>query len=213
MFTGIVESMGTVLSATEVAGGKRLRLDIGSVANDATPGASIAVNGVCLTVAHVSGQTCEFDVVAETLAKTTLGLKQTGDRVNLERSLRVGDRLDGHFVQGHIEGTARVERVVSIRGDCVVWFTPQDHLQAYIIPKGSIALDGVSLTIAESRDGAFSVALIPTTLQRTTLGAITRGNLVNMESDIITRTVIHHLERFAPLHALTSYPPEELGFT
>jgi riboflavin synthase len=192
MFTGIVESTGIVAGAVPIAAGRRLRVEHPAAA-DCKHGDSICVSGVCLTVAGLSGNTLDFDVVRETLDRSTLGQKRAGDRVNIERSLRVGDRLDGHFVQGHVDGTAVVEAVAASPGDYVVWFRPQEDLLPYVIPKGSIAIDGVSLTIAAIEGPTFSIALIPTTLERTSLGAIRRGDRVNVETDVIARTIVHRL--------------------
>ena len=193
MFTGIVECTGTIADARSASGGRRLRIDAGPLAYECKSGASVCVSGVCLTVATAAGRFLEFDVVAETLNRSTLGSKSVGDRVNLERSLRIGDRLDGHFVQGHVDGTAVVDRVQASSSEHVAWFKPDDVLTPYIIPKGSICIDGSSLTIAAVKSPLFSVALIPTTLDRTTLSMLSSGDRVNLETDVITRTIVHRL--------------------
>ena len=192
MFTGIIESTGTVVETKTVAAGRTLGVDVGRWAKDCRPGESVAVSGVCLTITRAQSSILSFDVVKETVDKTTLGQKKTGDAVNLERSLRVGDRLDGHFVQGHVDGTAVVDRIKRLAGQWTVWFRPQAQLLPFIIPEGSIAIDGVSLTIASVAGSAFSVALIPTTLHVTTLSALNPGTKVTLESDILARTIIHH---------------------
>ena len=197
MFTGIIECAGTITHTRRTAGGRRLCIRIGPLACESKLGDSICVSGVCLTVASLSDDSLEFDVISETLDKTTLGQKRPGDRVNLERSLRLGDRLDGHFVQGHVDGTAQVDRVLASPREHVLWLRPQPHLTPYIVPKGSITIDGVSLTIADVADAAFSVALIPTTLERTTLADLRAGFRVNLESDIIARTIVHRLDQLA----------------
>ncbi len=161
-------------------------------------GESVAVNGACLTVAEPARGELQFDVVPETLGKTNLGLLKAGDRVHVERSLRVGDRIDGHFVQGHVDGTANVVRQVSADGDWRLVLEASAALMKYIIPKGSVTLDGVSLTIAAVREREFEVALIPTTLQLTNLGGLAIGWPVNLECDILTKTVVATLERLAP---------------
>lgn len=212
MFTGIVESTGTVTATESVSGGRRLRVDVGSAASESKPGDSICINGVCLTVTEIAGNTVAFDVIIETLEKTTLGTKRTGDRVNVERSLRVGDRFDGHFVQGHVDGTASVAWIQASSKEHVVWCTPQEHLTPYVIPKGSIAIDGVSLTIAAVDGGTFSVALIPTTLDRTTFGAMRAGDTVNIESDIIARAIVHHLARMQGTGGITLEMLQKTGF-
>lgn len=203
MFTGIVERTGIIRATRPVAGGHRLSVDVGQSADDCAPGASICVSGVCLTVAAVMGHTVDFDVVAETLEKSTLGNRRVGDAVNIELSLRAGDRIDGHFVQGHVDGTATVDRIEKSRGRHDLWFDPDSQVRTYIVPKGSVAIDGVSLTIAAVESRRFSVAIIPTTLQRTTLSTLSVGDLVNIETDIIVRTIVHHLSELAPSGGLT----------
>ncbi len=197
MFTGIVESTGTIVETRVAAGGRRVRVDVGSMAGECRGGDSVCIQGVCLTVAGAEGTTLVFDVVRETLDRTTLGRKEVGDRVNLERSLRVGDRLDGHIVQGHIDGRAVVEGMTVVGGDHVVRFCADENLSPYLIPKGSIALDGVSLTLVEPRERRFSVALIPTTLERTTLGSLRVGDEVNVETDFMVRTIVHRLDEIS----------------
>lgn len=195
MFTGIVQAMGTLADVERHAGGLRLLVKSAPACIDAHIGDSICVSGVCLTVAGIDADVLVFDVVQETLARTNLGRLGPQDRVNLERSLRVGDGLDGHMVQGHVDGTAKVDRVSTSNEQHVVWLHPQPHLQPYVIPKGSIALDGVSLTIAEIAGDTFSVALIPTTLEKTTLAGWRTGDVVNVESDMMVRTIVACLER------------------
>ena len=173
MFTGIVERQGRV-----VRPGKRLVLETGWT--DLTHGESVAVAGVCLTVAKLKGAVVEFDLVAETLRKTNLGRLKTGDPVNLERALKHGDRLSGHLVQGHVEGTGLVSRSGStLRIDTA--------LADQMLPKGSITVDGVSLTIVDVAPGSFTVALIPVTRKITTLGRVRKGARVNLELDVMTR--------------------------
>jgi riboflavin synthase len=173
MFTGIVERMGRV-----VRPGKKLSLETGWT--DLKHGESVSVAGVCLTVARSSGPTADFDLVAETLKKTNLGALHQGDRVNLERALRHGDRLSGHLVQGHVEGTGRVTRSGAV-------LRIETGLAPQMIPKGSITVDGVSLTIVDVDPDAFTVALIPTTRKITTLGKVKKGARVNLELDLMTR--------------------------
>ncbi|MCO6437425.1 MAG: riboflavin synthase [Phycisphaerae bacterium] len=203
MFTGIVEETGVIRAVNTVSGGRALSIEARAVVDGVVPGASIAVSGVCLTVTAVQAPLLTFDVIAETLAKSTLGRKRVGDRVNLERSLRAGDRIDGHFVQGHVDGTAGVDRLQVSPKEWVAWLRPQAALRSYLVPKGSVALDGVSLTIADLRDDLFSVALIPTTLERTTLAKLAVGDHVNVETDVITRTVVHCLDRMRDEGGLT----------
>lgn len=203
MFSGIVESVGRVESAVPCGGSIRLRIDAPCVAEWIKAGASVSVSGVCLTVAAIEGLRLSFDVIRETLERSTLGRIRAGDRVNLERSLAVGDRLDGHFVQGHVDGTAAVRRRISTSREFVLWLAPEAPVMRHVVPKGSIAVDGVSLTIAAVRDAEFSVALIPTTLERTTLGDRREGDRVNIESDILVRSLVHYLDRLRPEAGLT----------
>ncbi len=211
MFTGIVESTGTLSLAQPGPGGRRLRIDV-PWARECRPGASVCVSGVCLTVASPLDGALEFDVIRETLETSTLGHKRVGDRVNLERSLRVGDRLDGHFVQGHVDGIARVVRVKSSAMEWAVWIEPEAPLLSYAIPKGSVAVDGVSLTIAAVDRSVLSVALIPTTLELTTLSSLKVDDRVNIETDIIVRTVVHHLSGVSSSGGLTLDVLREAGF-
>lgn len=193
MFTGIVERTGRIAMAKAVPQGRRLGVDAGSIAGECELGASVCVSGVCLTVAAVNGDTLEFDVIRETLEMSTLGKKNTGDSVNLERSLCVGDRIDGHFVQGHVDGTATVEQVRDTGKEYIVTLKPDSALMKYMIPKGSVSIDGVSLTIAKVDRDTFAVALIPTTLERTTFASLAAGHQVNIETDIVARTIVHRL--------------------
>lgn len=198
MFSGIIEQKGTVVSlGAGVAGTSRLRVHAGRLAGECSLGASVAVSGVCLTVAHRDAGHVEFDVVAETLRRTTLGGLRSGGEVNLERSLRVGDRLDGHFVQGHIDAVATVSRLSGAAGEHLVWFRGDAELMRCMIAKGSVAIDGVSLTLAAVTRDEFSVALIPTTLRLTTLGALRPGDRVNIETDILVRTILATLSRIS----------------
>jgi riboflavin synthase len=196
MFTGIVEKTARVIGL--VGGPKFSRLTLAADWQDVKLGESIAVNGVCLTVAeHAPGEVA-FDVVQETLARTNLSLLQAGEHAHVERALRVGDRLDGHFVQGHVDGVAQLleqradDREWRLRCQC-----PPD-LAKFLAPKGSVCLDGVSLTLAAVNGNEFEVALIPTTLSRTTLGRRPAGWPFNLETDILSKTIVSWLERRQP---------------
>jgi riboflavin synthase len=193
MFTGIIQTTGIVRSLRPSGNGARLLLDAPGLPRPIPLGASVCVSGACLTVTACEAQSLEFDVVAETLARSTLGDLKAGDRVNLERSLRAGDGLDGHMVQGHVDGVANVRRIGS---DHMVAFEAPGSLYPYIIAKGSIAIDGVSLTIAAVSGTQFTVALIPTTLAETTLAELRVGDRVNVETDIVARTIVTTLERW-----------------
>ena len=195
MFTGIVQTVGVVRSIQRNGAGARLLVDAPQLRRPILDGASVCVNGACLTVVRSDSSRVEFDAVPETLSRSTLGSLSVGDRVNLEASLRVGDGLDGHMVQGHVDGTARVERIRTA-GEWAASFLPDDGLMAYLIPKGSVTIDGVSLTVAQVERDTFSVALIPTTLRETTLATLSVGDRVNIETDILVRTVVATMERW-----------------
>jgi riboflavin synthase len=193
MFTGIVEQ--TVRVAEVTAGPKSRRLSLAIDFPDLRHGQSIAVNGVCLTIAELSHGQVGFDVIQETLNRTNLGLLKAGDEVHIERSLRIGDRLDGHFVQGHVDGPARI---MEQRADAQEWRVSLEcsaDLAKYLTPKGSVTLDGVSLTLASLDANRFQVALIPTTVQMTTLARQPVGWPCNMECDILAKTVMSFLEK------------------
>lgn len=182
MFTGIVETTGRLRSIRKTAKGIRMEIDRPWAIE---PGASVAVNGVCLTA--LEGKGLAFDVVPETLSRTTLGSLKPGVRVNLERALRAGARLDGHIVQGHVDGKGRVRRLSRAGRGVTLEIEMAPALESQIVAKGSIAVDGVSLTVVDVEDGAFSVALIPTTLRRTTLGLRKAGDAVNLETDVLLK--------------------------
>ena len=166
---------------------------------DVKLGDSIAVDGVCLTIAAMSPGELAFDVIPETLAKTTLGRLSAGSRVHVERALRVGDRFDGHVVQGHVDGVARVAAVQASESDWRLTLEPPTELAKYVVPKGSVTLDGVSLTVAAVDGPRFDVALIPTTLKITHLGSRRTGDAVNLECDVMTKTIVATMERLESL--------------
>ena len=189
MFSGIVEALGTVAELRMEPPGCRIIIREAKIAAETKVADSICVNGCCLTVIEQNGDTFGFQAGPETLARTNLGELQPGNRVNLERALTVGGRFGGHFVSGHIDGTGTlVERID--QGDwSTFWFSVQRSLAVQMASKGSIAVDGVSLTIVDSRKDRFSVALIPYTLTVTTLGPLTVGGKVNLETDILAKYV------------------------
>lgn len=193
MFTGIVEKTVQVLAVADRPQSRRLTLHCGW--NDVRLGESVAINGCCLTVAAIEGPNLGFDVVTETLNKTNLGGLQAGDRVHVERSLRVGDRLHGHFVQGHVDGVAQLVDAVFAEGETRLRLHAPRDLMKFIVPKGSVALDGVSLTVAALDDEKFEVALIPTTLAVTELGNRKTGYAYNLEADVLSKTIVAFLER------------------
>ena len=193
MFTGIVERTVRVAAISEGTGFVRLNLAVEWP--DVKSGDSIAVNGVCLTVAEIAKPVLGFDVIPETLSKTNLGLLKAGDLVNVERSLRAGDRIDGHFVQGHVDGTARLVDQVADEKEWRLTVHPPAELMKFVVPKGSVTIDGVSLTVAAVSNDRFEVALIPTTLKLTTLGSRAIGWPFNFEADILSKTIVTWLER------------------
>ena len=189
MFTGIVEELGHVVALEDGAESARLTVEGPLVTSDAEHGASIAVNGVCLTVVEHGEGRFTVDVMAETLARSSLGDLTPGDRVNLERAMAASSRFGGHIVQGHVDGTATIlKRVPGDRWEVVVFSLPA-HLARYVVEKGSITVDGVSLTVAAVGDDTFSVSLIPTTLDLTTLGHKDVGASVNLEVDVLAKYV------------------------
>lgn len=196
MFTGIVERSLPLLDVSRTPTGIQLLLP--DPWTDVKHGESIAINGVCLTVAKMltsrEGPALAFDAIPETLSKTNLGLHKPGDEVHVERSLRVGDRFDGHMVQGHVDGTAGVLGQAESGADWRVRVELPPAMRKFAIPKGSITLDGVSLTIASLAEESFEVALIPTTLQITRLGQRPVGWPLNVECDMMAKTVVRFLE-------------------
>ncbi len=195
MFTGIVRHVGRVLSVKTGRGGMHLAVDVGPLAAGLAEGDSLAVDGACLTVCAVAGERAEFDVVPTTLARTTLGELTVGSLVNLEPALAVGEALGGHIVQGHVDGLAEVVRVEAGPGGHVLRLRAGRSLTDQMVPKGSVALAGVSLTLAELADGRFSVALVPATLKATTLGRARMGARLNVELDVIGKYVRRYLEQ------------------
>lgn len=188
MFTGIVEALGRV---REEARSHRpvLAIDGGKLAETLRPGDSLAVNGCCLTVTRRKETILWFDTLAETRRRTNLGRLVKGDLVNLERSLAAGSRIDGHFVTGHVDGQSRLLEVRNQETEHELWFERCKDWQALIVPKGSVALDGISLTVGMARDDRFSVWITPFTWQATNLQAKRQGDLVNVEVDILARYV------------------------
>ena len=186
MFTGIVRERGRVVSADRNGAGVHLRIAADETAQ-AAPGDSISVSGCCLTVTRVEGEALEFDAVPETIARTTLGALEPGAEVNLEPALRAGEPLGGHFVQGHVDGRARVTGLDPDGEGARLRLQLPAELHRYCVEKGSLAVDGVSLTIAALDDDGVEVALVPFTLEHTTLGALGPGDEVNVEVDLLAK--------------------------
>jgi len=190
MFTGLIESIGTVRKALHAEGRLRLHVALpGKAWKGVTVGESIAIDGVCLTVTQCRGGVAVFDVVGETLKRTTLGTLQTGGKINLERAMRSGDRLGGHFVTGHVDGLGRIRKITKAGGDLLFEFSAPASLMPEIGEKGSVAVDGISLTVVSVLRGGFTVTIIPHTLEATTLGGKAVKDPVNLESDVLAKYV------------------------
>ncbi len=194
MFTGIVEELGSVVEITPQGDAARVRIRGPLVTGDAVHGASIAVNGVCLTVVEHGDGEFTADVMQETLDRSSLGSLSAGSPVNLERPVTLEARLGGHLVQGHVDGTGRIlERIPSEHWEVVRVSLPDD-LGRYVVEKGSITVDGISLTVVEAARDSFTVSLIPTTLELTTLGSKVVGDTVNLEVDVVAKYVERMLQ-------------------
>jgi riboflavin synthase len=193
MFTGLVREVGTILS---VAGRDTVRLEVEAprTAAGSALGDSVAIDGVCLTVVAVADGRMAFDAVPETLTRTSLGSLAAGSTVNLEPSLRAGDAIGGHYVQGHVDGVGTVRSVEPEGDGRRLWLDPPADLLRYVVVKGSIAVQGTSLTVADLDDHGFAVALIPHTLAATTLGSLGPGDPVNLEVDVLAK----YVERLLP---------------
>lgn len=198
MFTGLVAELGTVEKLARQGESYHLTVTAKKVMNNLKIGDSVAVNGACLTVVHMDDNAFTADVMPETVRLTNIGSLHAGDRVNLERTLRLCDGLDGHIVSGHVEGLGTIVSQRSEGIAVVVSFTAESRLLKYILPKGSIAIDGISLTVTEVTETGFSVSLIPHTAKETTLGFKTMGDKVNLETDIIGKYVERMLGFNAP---------------
>ncbi|MAI35626.1 MAG: riboflavin synthase [Rhodopirellula sp.] len=189
MFTGLVEAIGEIAAVTEQPPGRRFTIEAGHLAEDASIGDSISINGCCLTVIAIAGSKLDFEAGEETLSRTNLGILGVHSGVNLERSLAVGDRLGGHYVTGHIDGLGKLLE----RREDPPWahlrFQMPKRLASQVVAKGSVAIDGISLTVVEADQDSFTVALIPHTLEVTTLGLRKIGDAVNLETDVLAKYV------------------------
>jgi riboflavin synthase len=213
MFTGLIQQVCTVKSLSKSGGSAALIIDLGQLANQAKTGDSIAINGACLTVSILAGVSATFDVSGETLTKTTLGKLAPGTKVNIELALRADDRFGGHFVLGHVDGSATIKKIEKKADFATFTFTAPKDLLDQMVPKGSVAVDGISLTIAELNPDGFTVAVIPQTLKETTLGTAKINQKTNVEIDIITKTVRRYLEKdIPPKGNLTIKDLQQQGF-
>ncbi|MBP9748685.1 riboflavin synthase subunit alpha [Patescibacteria group bacterium] len=196
MFSGIVQGTREIVALEKKEGLTTFTLDLGSLAAGVVRGASVAVSGVCLTATDIVETHVSFDAMGETLAKTTIGLLQEGDAVNVERSVKIGDEIGGHRVSGHVAGMATITNVETPPNNWIVTFQVDPAWMQYLLPKGFVALDGCSLTIVDVGDDWFTVHLIPETLQVTTFGKKKAGDHVNLELDPETVTIVETVKRY-----------------
>ena len=212
MFTGIIEGLGTIVRIRPSGQGKRLLIDADFPLDQTKIGDSIAVSGVCVTVVMVGGKRFEVDVSPETLAKTTFGMAKIGDRVNLERALRLSDRIDGHLVSGHVDGIGIIKDKKTTGNVIIVVIGVPEFLSRYMITKGSVAVDGISLTINNRARDCFDVSIIPHTAKLTTIGFKKAGDYVNIETDMIGK----YIENFIAgkpannINKETGHPPVDM---
>ncbi len=200
MFTGIVEAQASVVRIDAVGDLVEVEVEVrDDLAREVKVGDSIALNGCCLTVTALSGARVTFQAVPETLQRTSLGERKAGDRVNVERSLRADARLDGHIVQGHVDGTGSVQELQKLGDDVRLRIRCAPEIARLLVPKGSVAVDGVSLTVIDPDTDSFSVTLIPHTLRMTTLGERRAGDAVNLELDVLGKYVYRYLEQLREL--------------
>lgn len=194
MFTGIIEGTAKVSSVSKIKKGADtlLRIRLGKLSRGLKAGDSVSVSGACLTVTRLSKGDAEFQLVAETVRRTNLGTLAPDDKVNIERSLKVGERLEGHFVLGHVDGTGIIKDIIEKQTETTIWIKLGGELAKMAVPKGSIAVDGVSLTIVDVKGDLISISLIPHTLKVTTLGLKSIGDLVNIETDILGKYVLQN---------------------
>lgn len=213
MFTGLVEAVCMVKSVRQIASAMQITVDLGHLADDAKIGDSIAVNGVCLTVGALDSSLATFDLSRETLEKSTLGRLKPSSPVNIERALMPADRLGGHFVLGHIDGTATIKRIDRHGQFADIEFATSSELLDQMVVKGSVAVDGISLTIASMNESSFTVAIIPETLKKTTLGKVKIADVINIETDIIAKIIKKQLQKMLPKEQkMTVEKLKELGF-
>jgi riboflavin synthase len=212
MFTGLIQQICTVKGLSRSNSTAALTVDLGPLTEQTKIGDSIAINGVCLTVAKLSGTLATFDMSSETLAKTNLGKLSPGSMVNIELAMTPTDRFGGHFVLGHIDGTATIRKIEKKGNYAVFTFATPKELLEQMVPLGSVAVDGVSLTIISLGPDSFTVALIPQTLQHTTLGTAKINHTVNVETDIIVKAAKKHLDKLPPQNGLTVEGLQQQGF-
>lgn len=193
MFTGIIEGLGKVEKFdknTKTRSEARMKINLGKLAQGLRVGDSVAINGVCLTAINITKGIAEFEMVGETIKKTNLGRLENGDKVNIERSLKVGDRLEGHFVLGHVDGSGTILKINKQPNQIQLWVELPKKLTKYVAEKGSITVDGISLTVVDKIKNKFSVSIIPHTMQVTNLGLKKIGDKVNIETDVLGKYIL-----------------------
>ena len=198
MFTGLIEEKGKVVRATPGSGGMKLVIEAPGISKEVKLGDSVTINGVCLTAVEIAPPMLTFDVVRETVERSTIGRLRPGDPVNLEPALRAGDRMGGHIVQGHVDGIGVVREIRRSTADAVFRFEAPPEIMRFVVEKGSVAVDGVSLTVADVGSDWFTVAVIPHTLACTTLADTAVGGAVNLETDIIGKYVYKFVSKAEP---------------
>ena len=197
MFTGLIEEKGKVIRIESASGGLKLSVEARVVAEGTKVGDSIAINGACLTVIEAGTSSLRFDAVRETIERTTIGRLRPGNPVNLERPMKAGSRFGGHMVLGHVDGVGTIREIRKSGNETIFRFEAPPEIMQYVVEKGSIAVDGISLTIADLGPGSFAVAVIPHTLSSTTLGDSSVGGSVNLETDIIGKYVYKFTSKIA----------------
>lgn len=193
MFTGIIEGLGNIVSfdkKTNNRSAAKMKINIGKIAKGLKIGDSVAINGVCLTAVSISKGITEFEMVGETIKKTNLGSLERGDKVNIERSLKIGERLEGHFVLGHVDGIGIISKIEKQSNQIQIWMKLPKELSKHVIKKGSITVDGISLTVVDVLKDKFSVSIIPHTMQITNLSYKKVGDKVNIETDILGKYIL-----------------------
>lgn len=193
MFTGIVEGLGKIVKfdkKTKNRSAAKIKVSIGKLAKGLRVGDSVLINGVCLTAVSITRDVAEFEMVGETIKKTNLGSLESGDKVNIERSLKVGDRLEGHFVLGHVDSVATITKIEKQPNQVKIWMELSKELCKYVTQKGSITVDGISLTVVDKLKNKFSVSIIPHTMKVTNLSSKKIGDKVNIETDILGKYIL-----------------------
>lgn len=193
MFTGIIEGLGKIVkfgTTTNSRSAAKMHIDLGRISRGLKVGDSVAINGVCLTAIKISKGITEFEMIGETIKKTNLGSLQRGDKVNIERSLKIGQRLEGHFVLGHVDGVGIISKIEKQSNQIQLWIKIPQELSKYVIKKGSITVDGISLTAVDVLKNQFSVSLIPHTVKITNLSYKKIGDKVNIETDILGKYIL-----------------------